>query len=151
MVVVCALSCCREELNDALQKCGTFGSDNRAGMEGTLHRISCIRTRTGDIVGLTCRVGRSIAGSASLAQDEIADRHSILFLGKPGIGKTTSIREASRMLADDYGRRVVVVDTSNEIGGDGDVPHPGIGNARRMQVSERGKQHEVRIAYLFHK
>ena len=113
-------------------------------MEGTLHRISCIRTRSGDIVGLTCRAGRAVSGSASLAQQEISNGNSILFLGRPGVGKTTTIREASRSLADDLNRRVVVVDTSNEIGGDGDVPHPGLGSARRMQVSERGKQHKVR-------
>ena len=66
-------------------------------------------------------------------------------MGRPGIGKTTMLREAARVLADDLGKRVVVVDTSNEIAGDGDIPHPAIGKARRMQVRTPSLQHEVMI------
>jgi hypothetical protein len=66
-------------------------------------------------------------------------------LGKPGVGKTTLLREAARVLADDLGKRVIVVDTSNEIAGDGDIPHPGIGRARRMQVPSPDRQHAVMI------
>jgi stage III sporulation protein SpoIIIAA len=113
---------------------GQFGGDNRAGIDRTLHRISCMRNRTGRIVGLTCRVGRAIKGSAMLVRDLVLSGASMLFLGRPGVGKTTAIREVSRMLAEELSKRVVIVDTSNEIGGDGDIPHAGIGRARRMQV-----------------
>ena len=129
----------------AERACGEFGGDNRAGIDGTLHRISAIRNRTGRIVGLTCRVGRSIEGSAVMVRDIATAGKSILLLGRPGVGKTTAIREISRLLADECCRRVVIVDTSNEIGGDGDVPHPGIGGARRMQVACPEQQHKVMI------
>lgn len=124
---------------------GQFGGDNRAGIERTLHRISAIRSRTGRIVGLTCRVGRAIQGTIDIIQDIVESSKSILFLGKPGVGKTTKLREVARMLADDLGKRVVIVDTSNEIAGDGDIPHPSIGCARRMQVSDPSRQHQVMI------
>ncbi len=124
---------------------GTFGDDNRAGIERTLHRISAIRNRTGKIVGLTCRIGRAVYGTIEIINDFVESGKSILIMGRPGIGKTTMLREAARVLADDQGKRVVVVDTSNEIAGDGDIPHPAIGRARRMQVRTPSVQHEVMI------
>jgi stage III sporulation protein SpoIIIAA len=124
---------------------GTFGDDNRAGIERTLHRISALRNRTGKIVGLTCRIGRAVYGTIEIINDFVESGKSILIMGRPGIGKTTMLREAARVLADDQGKRVVVVDTSNEIAGDGDIPHPAIGRARRMQVRTPSLQHEVMI------
>lgn len=124
---------------------GEFGQDNRAGIERTLHRISAIRNRSGRIVGLTCRVGRAVTGTAEIFRDIIVSGKSILLLGRPGIGKTTMLRESARLLADEQRKRVVIVDTSNEIGGDGDIPHPGIGRARRMQVRTPLEQHAVMI------
>ena len=124
---------------------GTFGDDNRAGIERTLHRISAIRNRTGKIVGLTCRIGRAVYGTIEIIEDFVESGKSILIMGRPGIGKTTMLREAARVLADDMGKRVVVVDTSNEIAGDGDIPHPAIGKARRMQVRTPSMQHQVMI------
>jgi stage III sporulation protein SpoIIIAA len=124
---------------------GTFGDDNRAGIERTLHRISAIRNRNGKVVGLTCRIGRAVYGTIEIIDDFVESGRSILIMGRPGIGKTTMLREAARVLADDMGKRVVVVDTSNEIAGDGDIPHPAIGKARRMQVRTPSMQHEVMI------
>ena len=124
---------------------GSFGDDNRAGIERTLHRISAIRNRNGKVVGLTCRVGRAVYGTIEIINDFVETGKSILIMGRPGIGKTTMLREAARVLADDLGKRVVVVDTSNEIAGDGDIPHPAIGKARRMQVRTPSLQHEVMI------
>jgi stage III sporulation protein SpoIIIAA len=124
---------------------GSFGDDNRAGIERTLHRISAIRNRSGKIVGLTCRIGRAVFGTIEIIKDFVESGKSILIMGRPGIGKTTMLREAARVLADDLGMRVVVVDTSNEIAGDGDIPHPAIGKARRMQVRTPSLQHEVMI------
>ncbi len=124
---------------------GTFGDDNRAGIERTLHRISAIRNRSGKVVGLTCRIGRAVFGTIEIINDFVETGKSILIMGRPGIGKTTMLREAARVLADDMGKRVVVVDTSNEIAGDGDIPHPAIGKARRMQVRTPSLQHEVMI------
>jgi len=124
---------------------GTFGDDNRAGIERTLHRISAIRNRAGKIVGLTCRIGRAVYGTIEIIGDFVESGKSILIMGRPGIGKTTMLREAARVLADDLGKRVVVVDTSNEIAGDGDIPHPAIGKARRMQVRTPALQHQVMI------
>jgi stage III sporulation protein SpoIIIAA len=124
---------------------GTFGDDNRAGIERTLHRISAIRNRNGKIVGLTCRIGRAVYGTIEIIADFVETGKSILIMGRPGIGKTTMLREAARVLADDFLKRVVVVDTSNEIAGDGDIPHPAIGGARRMQVRTPSLQHEVMI------
>jgi stage III sporulation protein SpoIIIAA len=124
---------------------GTFGDDNRAGIERTLHRISAIRNRNGKIVGLTCRIGRAVYGTIEIINDFVETGKSILIMGRPGIGKTTMLREAARVLADNLGKRVVVVDTSNEIAGDGDIPHPAIGKARRMQVRTPSLQHEVMI------
>jgi len=129
-----------------VEKCiGVFGSDNRAGIERTLHRISAIRNRVGKIIGLTCRVGRALEGTIDIIDDIVRSGQSILLLGKPGVGKTTKLREVARVLADEVNKRVVIVDTSNEIGGDGDVPHPGIGSARRMQVRTAAEQHAVMI------
>ena len=138
------------EITDAdiafvVEHIGTFGDDNRAGIERTLHRISAIRNRTGKIVGLTCRIGRAVHGTIEIISDFVESGKSILIMGRPGIGKTTMLREAARVLADDMGKRVVVVDTSNEIAGDGDIPHPAIGKARRMQVRTPSLQHEVMI------
>jgi stage III sporulation protein SpoIIIAA len=133
----------RADLDTIVANIGSFDADNRAGMERTLHRISAIRNRRGDIVGLTCRVGRAVYGTIDIIQDLIESSQSVLMLGPPGVGKTTMLREAARVLAES--RRVVIVDTSNEIGGDGDVPHPAVGKARRMQVSHPERQHEVMI------
>ncbi len=124
---------------------GSFGDDNRAGVERTLHRISAIRNRSGKIVGLTCRVGRAVFGTIEIIEDLVESGRSVLIMGRPGIGKTTMLREAARVLADDLDKRVVIVDTSNEIAGDGDIPHPGIGRARRMQVPTPALQHAVMI------
>lgn len=124
---------------------GDFGGDNRAGVAGTLHRISAIRNRKGDIVGLTCRVGRAVTGHIDMIRDIVEVPNSLLFLGRPGVGKTTVIREMARVLSDELRKRVVIIDTSNEIGGDGDVPHPAIGGARRMQVPDPSQQHRVMI------
>ena len=133
----------RAEIDHITERIGTFDADNRAGMERTLHRISAIRNRLGVIVGLTCRVGRAVYGTVDIIQDIIESGKSVLILGRPGVGKTTLLREAARILAEN--KRVVIVDTSNEIGGDGDVPHPAVGRARRMQVSQPTQQHEVMI------
>jgi stage III sporulation protein SpoIIIAA len=124
---------------------GAFGDDNRAGIERTLHRISAIRNRAGKVVGLTCRIGRAVFGTIDIIRDIVEGGQSVLLLGRPGVGKTTMLREVARVLADDLGKRVIVVDTSNEIAGDGDIPHPGIGDARRMQVRTPTDQHGVMI------
>ncbi len=133
------------DIEYVVEHIGVFGDDNRAGIERTLHRISAIRNRTGKIVGLTCRIGRAVYGTIEIINDFVESGKSILIMGRPGIGKTTMLREAARVLADDQGKRVVVVDTSNEIAGDGDIPHPAIGRARRMQVRTPSHQHEVMI------
>ena len=135
----------REDLAYVVDRVGRFGKDNRAGIERTLHRISAMRNRVGDVVGLTCRVGRAVFGTVDILRDVIERGRSILLLGRPGVGKTTLLREAARVLADELGKRVIVVDTSNEIAGDGDIPHPGIGRARRMQVPSPDLQHGVMI------
>lgn len=132
-------------LDHVLGRVGVFSSDNRAGIERTLHRISSIRNRQGDIIGLTLRVGRAIYGTIDTLRDLVDSGMNILLLGRPGVGKTTKLREVARVLADEAGKRVMVVDTSNEIGGDGDIPHPGIGKARRMQVPDPARQHAVMI------
>ena len=134
-----------QDIAAVVEKIGSFGDDNRAGIERTLHRISAIRNRSGKIVGLTCRIGRAVYGTIEIIGDFVESGKSILIMGRPGIGKTTMLREAARVLADDVGKRVVVVDTSNEIAGDGDIPHPAIGKARRMQVRTPALQHEVMI------
>jgi len=133
------------DIQFVIERVGSFGDDNRAGIERTLHRISAIRNRSGKIVGLTCRFGRAVFGTIEIARDIVESGRSILIMGRPGIGKTTMLREAARVLADELDKRVVVVDTSNEIAGDGDIPHPGIGRARRMQVRTPALQHEVMI------
>ena len=134
-----------EQLNYCVERVGHFSGDNRAGLEKTLHRISAIRNRPGDIIGLTCRVGRAVFGTIGLIHDLVERGQSILMLGRPGVGKTTALREIARVLADDLQKRVVIIDTSNEIAGDGDIPHPAIGRARRMQVSRPELQHQVMI------
>ncbi len=135
----------RESLKHSIQKVGHFSTDNRAGIEQTLHRISAIRNRSGEIVGLTCRVGRAVFGTIGTIRDLVETGKSILMLGRPGVGKTTALREIARVLADDLHKRVVIIDTSNEIAGDGDIPHPAIGRARRMQVARPEFQHQVMI------
>ena len=133
------------DLQESMTNVGDFGGDNRAGIESTLHRISAIRNRRGDVIGLTCRVGRAVFGTITMINDLVESGKSILMLGRPGVGKTTALREIARVLADDLGKRVVIIDTSNEIAGDGDVPHPAIGRARRMQVAKPELQHQVMI------
>ena len=135
----------RDDLAVVVDKLGRFGADNRAGIERTLHRISAIRNRQGEVVGLTCRVGRAVFGTVAMVRDLLDSAKSLLLMGRPGVGKTTALREIARVLADEMQRRVVVIDTSNEIAGDGDIPHPAIGRARRMQVSSPERQHQVMI------
>jgi len=134
-----------QDLDYILKRLGKFSNDNRAGIEKTLHRISSIRNRKGNVIGLTCRVGRAIFGTVSIVRDLLEQKRSILLLGRPGVGKTTAIREIARVLSDGMKKRVIIIDTSNEIAGDGDLPHPSIGKARRMQVSNQQNQHEVMI------
>jgi stage III sporulation protein SpoIIIAA len=133
------------DIDYVVSRIGEFGGDNRAGIERTLHRISCFRNRRGRIVGLTCRVGRAVFGTIKVIEDLVLSGKSVLLLGRPGVGKTTMLREVARVLADDAGKRVIIVDTSNEIAGDGDIPHPAIGHARRMQVATPSLQHAVMI------
>src|SRR4026208_781117 len=133
----------RAEIDYVDERVGEFDADNRAGIERTLHRISAIRNRRTAVVGLTLRVGRAVYGTVDIIQDIVESGKSVLILGRPGVGKTTLLREAARIIAES--KRVVIVDTSNEIGGDGDVPHPAVGKARRMQVREPMLQHEVMI------
>nr|YP_007947810.1 hypothetical protein 565 [Neoporphyra haitanensis]AGG37059.1 hypothetical protein 565 [Neoporphyra haitanensis] len=134
-----------QDLDYCVKKVGNFSGDNRAGIEKTLHRISSMRNREGSIIGLTCRVGRAVFGTISIIRDLLEQGDSILLLGKPGVGKTTAVREIARVLADEMEKRVVIIDTSNEIAGDGDIPHPAIGRARRMQVARPDLQHQVMI------
>jgi stage III sporulation protein SpoIIIAA len=132
-----------EEVQYVVSRVGEFDADNRAGIARTLHRIAAIRNRKGKVVGITCRVGRAVYGTIAIVQDIVENGKSALLLGRPGVGKTTMLREAARVLAEK--KRVIVVDTSNEIGGDGDIPHPAVGRARRMQVEMPSLQHEVMI------
>jgi stage III sporulation protein SpoIIIAA len=135
----------KADLEYCVERVGMFSGDNRAGIERTLHRISALRNRAGEVIGLTCRVGRAIFGTIGMIRDLVETGRSILMLGRPGVGKTTALREIARVLADDLGKRVVIIDTSNEIAGDGDIPHPAIGRARRMQVARPELQHQVMI------
>lgn len=134
-----------QDLDYLTKRISKFSNENRAGIERTLHRISCIRNRQFLINGLTCRVGRAVFGTISVVRDLLESEKSILILGKPGVGKTTIIREIARVLADELEKRVVIIDTSNEIAGDSDIPHPGIGRARRMQVAKTEYQHQIMI------
>tara|TARA_B110000444_G_scaffold59022_1_gene54984 strand:+ start:3252 stop:4946 length:1695 start_codon:yes stop_codon:yes gene_type:complete len=134
-----------QDLDFILKRLGKFSGDNRAGIEKTLHRISSLRNRQGSVIGLTCRIGRALFGTVSIIRDLLENKKSILLLGRPGVGKTTAIREIARVLSDGMKKRVIIIDTSNEIAGDGDLPHPSIGKARRMQVSSPQNQHQVMI------
>ena len=134
-----------EDIDYITERIQEFTSDNRSGIAGTLHRISAIRNRQGKVIGLTCRIGRVVTGTIACIKDFCLMNKSILFLGRPGVGKTTKLREISRLVADEIGKRVVVVDTSNEIAGDGDTPHPAIGHARRMQVTQPQYQKDIMI------
>lgn len=134
-----------DDINFITSRIQEFTSDNRSGIPGTLHRISAIRNRQGKIIGLTCRIGRVVTGTIACIKDICLMNKSILFLGRPGVGKTTKLREISRLVADELGKRVVIVDTSNEIAGDGDTPHPAIGHARRMQVTQPEYQKDIMI------
>ena len=134
-----------QDLEYTTKRLGTFSNENRAGIERTLHRISCIRNRQGIIIGLSCRIGRCVVGSIDIFRDLLDSDHSLLLLGKPGVGKTTFIREISRILSDEVQKRVVIIDTANEIAGDSDIPHAGIGRARRMQVARTDSQHDRMI------
>ena len=134
-----------QDLDYILKRLGKFSGDNRAGIEKTLHRISSLRNRQGSVIGLTCRIGRALFGTVSIIRDLLESNKSILLLGRPGVGKTTAIREIARVLSDSMKKRVIIIDTSNEIAGDGDLPHPSIGKARRMQVSSPQNQHQVMI------
>ena len=135
----------QEDIDYVIARIGAFGEDNRDGIPRTLHRISAIRNRAGKVIGLTCRVGRAVLGTIAIIRDLVESGRSLLLLGKPGVGKTTMLRETARVEAEDLRKRVVIVDTSNEIAGDGDIPHPGIGRARRMQVPRPSEQHAVMI------
>lgn len=134
-----------QDLDYVLKRLGKFSGDNRAGIEKTLHRISSLRNRQGSVIGLTCRIGRAMFGTVSIIRDLLETNKSILLLGRPGVGKTTAIREIARVLSDGMKRRVIIIDTSNEIAGDGDLPHPSIGKARRMQVPSPQNQHQIMI------
>ena len=134
-----------QDLDYSVKRLSKFADDNRAGIERTLHRISCIRNRQGQIVGLTCRVGRAMCGTINIIRDLLESGKSILILGRPGVGKTTMVREIARVIANEMEKRVVIIDTSNEIAGNSDIPHVGIGRARRMQVSHTDLQHKVMI------
>jgi stage III sporulation protein SpoIIIAA len=144
-LVLNSIEVSQTDIDYVVSRIGEFSGDNRAGINHTLHRISAIRNRHGEIIGLTCRVGRAVFGTVKMIQDLIESGKSVLLLGRPGIGKTTMLREVARVLADDSRKRVVVIDTSNEIAGDGDIPHPAIGHARRMQVATPTEQHAVMI------
>ena len=133
------------DLEYVTSRVSEFTGDNRSGIERTLHRISAVRNRNGCIIGLTCRVGRAVFGTVKMIKDLLESDKNVLLLGRPGVGKTTMLREVARVLADDFGKRVIVIDTSNEIAGDGDIPHPAIGHARRMQVATPDRQHAVMI------
>jgi stage III sporulation protein SpoIIIAA len=145
VIDLCDIAVTAEEIDYVVAHIGAFGKDNRAGIERTLHRISAIRNRQGRIVGLTCRIGRAVYGTIDIIRDVVESGRSILLLGRPGVGKTTKLREVARVLSDEFRKRVVIVDTSNEIAGDGDIPHPAIGHARRMQVATPDQQHAVMI------
>ncbi|MCH7837018.1 MAG: AAA family ATPase [Chloroflexi bacterium] len=144
-VVMSEVEVTDDDIQYVISRIGEFSDDNRAGIERTLHRISRMCNRQGRVVGLTCRVGRAVYGTIRVIEDLVTTGKSILLLGRPGVGKTTMLREVARVLADDLNKRVIIVDTSNEIAGDGDIPHPAIGKARRMQVPTPSRQHAVMI------
>lgn len=144
-VTLCDIEIDTQDIDFVVSHVGEFGKDNRAGIERTLHRISAIRNRQSKIVGLTCRIGRAVYGTIDIIRDVVETGKSILLLGRPGVGKTTKLREVARILSQEFRKRVVIVDTSNEIAGDGDIPHPAIGLARRMQVTAPELQHAVMI------
>jgi len=143
-VIIDPLPFSQPELEAIVGQVGTFRRNNRAGIDGTLHRISLIRDRFRTPVGLTIRIGRHLTGVAEGIRDVLLEeRQSLLLVGSPGVGKTTLLRDCARLLSERLGPAVVVVDSHNEIGGDGKIPHPAIGAARRLQVPDGCDQHEI--------
>ncbi len=123
-----------------------FTANNRCGIDKTLHRIACIRGKDGQsILGLTIRIGRILTPQIDLIADIIDTGESVLFLGKPAAGKTTKLRECADYLSTEGGKRVIIIDSCNEIGGEGNVPHFAVGRARRMPIPQGKKQYEIML------
>lgn len=131
-----------------------FREDGRAGISGTLHRISALYDRYGILVGMTIRLARVVKGLADPIIPFLLDGKSLLIIGPPGVGKTTLLRDVIRQLAIIYGPKVVIVDTSNEIGGEGRVPHPVLGASKRVQVRipdpMKGENHLSMLARAYY-
>ena len=154
-----------ERLADALieaagdgHRHGSWTSDDRMALRGTLHRISrsCI---DGWATTLTLRVGRRFAGAARLLGEDLdrvvaatgGESHSILLVGRPGAGKTTLLRDIALRLGKELGPSVAVVDTSGEIGGFGLKSHPVLGfatfSSRRCRTTHRASSLWTRWGY----
>ncbi|EPY22109.1 R3H domain-containing protein [Strigomonas culicis] len=129
-----------DDLHQLLARVGRFGADGRGCVPGTAHRVSVWRGRRGESLGVTLRVGRYVPNAAK-ALLPLALQGSVLILSKAGKGKTTLLRDLSSSLAHEASMpRVTVVDTSNEIGGDGPLPMAFLGRCRRLQVARREDQ-----------